>query len=631
MNKKWEVSCLSFFILLIVLSAGLQAQFAKTYGGKATDDSARILTTPDNGFVVLGSTTSFTWGGPWLVKLAAEGSVQWEKTYSFSDYRPFMSVCGSPDGGYVLAGGTSSFLWVMRTDGVGEAVWQKTVPNNALSGTNPCFICPAAGSGYFVVGSTNSGSDDDIWVIKLSADGDIVWQKAYGLGAQERGVCAVVGPDGALVVAGTQVGAGDGIDRLLVFELDALGAVSWQNSYSSTDLGLPGISSIGAAGDGGSLLAGAGFVLKLGHDGTPEWARSYPSVGCSGIRPTSDGGSIVVGTVPSNGSDMAVIKLGANGDIEWQKAFGGPFQETGSAVVQTTGGDFAIAGVTSSFGAGLQDLCVVRFSAGGGIGACRFSTASSVAAGTPGVSESPISLSLLDTSAAPQTENVPVTDTAGTSQSFRLCANQKLLTISTEPAEAGPGASPAAGSYVYLAGARVLVSAAPTVTLGGTTYDFSGWLGDTTAGTNSVTIEMTDDKSIRAQYVAEWGGDDDGHSIDEDWGSKGGKGCFIATAAYRTPLHPAVRLLRNFRDRRLLTNGIGRTFVAAYYRWSPPAARVIAGSTVLRLLARVALIPVIAFAAIVLKLGWLVSLLLMTAVMVLGFRKVLRWRWARAA
>jgi len=75
-------------------------------------------------------------------------------------------------------------------------------------------------------------------------------------------------------------------------------------------------------------------------------------------------------------------------------------------------------------------------------------------------------------------------------------------------------------------------------------------------------------------------------------GSKGG-GCFIATAAYGSYLHPKVALLRAFRDDYLLTNRPGRLFVALYYRVSPPIADLIARSELLRGVTRTLLAPVV--------------------------------------
>ncbi|MGD8532732.1 MAG: DUF11 domain-containing protein [Gammaproteobacteria bacterium] len=72
-----------------------------------------------------------------------------------------------------------------------------------------------------------------------------------------------------------------------------------------------------------------------------------------------------------------------------------------------------------------------------------------------------------------------------------------------------------------------------------------------------------------------------------------GSGCFIATAAYGSAMHPHITALQNWRDRVLLTNATGRALVDVYYRYSPPMADAIADRPALRTAVRVFLWPVV--------------------------------------
>ena len=90
-----------------------------------------------------------------------------------------------------------------------------------------------------------------------------------------------------------------------------------------------------------------------------------------------------------------------------------------------------------------------------------------------------------------------------------------------------------------------------------------------------------------------------------------GGGCFIATAAYGSLMEPHVKILRDFRDRFLIENNIGKVFVKFYYKHSPPIADFIAKHDSLRATVRISLLPVVGVSLIALKIGPLSTVTLM--------------------
>jgi hypothetical protein len=102
-------------------------------------------------------------------------------------------------------------------------------------------------------------------------------------------------------------------------------------------------------------------------------------------------------------------------------------------------------------------------------------------------------------------------------------------------------------------------------------------------------------------------------------------GCFIATAAFGSKFEEHVQLLRRFRDLYLMPNSIGRAFVRAYYRYSPPMADFIARHDILRTMVRWSLAPLIAVSWMLLHFGAVPTLLLMGLMfggMFIGYRKI---------
>src|SRR3990167_6343532 len=366
-----------------------------TYGGFDYDRANSIHETRDGGNIVAGETRSFSVGriDIWVLKLRPDGTVEWQKTYGGFDRESAESVQQARDGGYIVAGYTGSFgagkgdVWILKLRADGTVEWQKTY--GGANGDVAESVCETRDGGYIVAGWTRSfgAGKEDVWVLKFRADGTVEWQKTYGGGGSDEGYSIQQTSDGGHIVAGETRSFGAGKEDVWVLKLRADGTVEWQKTYGGVNV--DEVRSVRQANDSGYVVAGGTrsfgtkafdvWVLKLRADGTVEWQKTYGGVNVDvskSVQQTRDGGYIIAGYTMSfsiGEADIWVLKLRADGTIAWQKTYGGVEDDRANSVQQISDGRYIVAGNTGSFSAGSHDIWVLKLNSNGSIDpSCEF-------------------------------------------------------------------------------------------------------------------------------------------------------------------------------------------------------------------------------------------------------------------
>ncbi|HKR04125.1 MAG TPA: T9SS type A sorting domain-containing protein [Bacteroidia bacterium] len=358
-----------------------QITFQKTYGGTNDDRGLCVKQTTDSGFIIAGRTSSFgtAYNDVYLIKADANGDTVWTKTFGGSNYDEGYAVQQTIDGGYIIAGDTHSFgagywdVYLIKTDANGDTVWTKTLGS---VGGFARSVQQTVDSGYVIVGWTDSPgggpSNSDIYVIKTDANGNVLWSKIFGGSDGEWASSVQQTADwGYIIVATTYSfgGAGGNSQDIYFIKMDANGNLIWTKIFRriGQDVGL----SVQQTADGGYVIAGytvnssGGGVclIKTDANGDTLWTKTYEGNGAYSVQQTTDGGYIIAGHAygfGAGGGDIYLIKADANGDTLWTKTYGGSSYDGGFSVQQTADGGYVIAGTTYSFSAGDYDVYLIK-------------------------------------------------------------------------------------------------------------------------------------------------------------------------------------------------------------------------------------------------------------------------------
>ncbi len=355
----------------------------KTFGGLDSDEAKLGQQTKDGGYIVAGSTYSFGSGSQdaYILKLNAKGDLEWQKTFGGKDDDEAKSIQQTKDSGYIVAGWTKSFgsggydVYILKLNAKGDLEWQKTFGGEYDDVANS--IQHTKDGGYIVAGLTNSyGSRKDVYILKLNAKGEIEWQKTFGGEYDDVANSIQQTTDGGYVVAGYKGG------NVYILKLNSKGDLEWQKTFGGEYNDIANL--IQQTTDGGYIVAGVAgwtrlfgseekdaYILKLNSKGDLEWQKTFSEDWfdeANSIQQTTDGGYIVAGWTKSFGSggqDVYILKLNSKGEVEWQKTFGGKYDDEANSIQQTTDGGYIVAGWTYSSDSYSRDVYVLKLNSKG--------------------------------------------------------------------------------------------------------------------------------------------------------------------------------------------------------------------------------------------------------------------------
>ena len=348
-------TCLPFYN-----TAQPKPRWDRTFGGADYEELHAVTPTLDGGFVLGGSTLSGNSGDLttpslghwdyWVVKVDEDGNKEWDKRFGGEAEDRMWAVLYTSDGGYLLAGGSRSNRSIDKSeDAIGEM---------------------------------------DYWIIKLDAQGNKEWDKTIGGSGEDRLRAGILETtDGGYIMAGFSNSpiSGDktepskGKTDYWVVKINGTGFVEWDRTYggeeeeqlfsfTATTDGyiMGGDSRSGIGGDKTDSLRGITdwWILKIDLNGNILWQRTFGGIFedvMLDIQSTMDGGYIAAGkslSPPSLGSDKTgllhglddfwVIKLDSIGNKTWDATYGGNDTDIAHDIRQTIRGTYVVAGVSHS-------------------------------------------------------------------------------------------------------------------------------------------------------------------------------------------------------------------------------------------------------------------------------------------
>ncbi len=367
MRRKLGIIGLFLVMLLssfLISCAQASSTWSQTYCAHWGTDA--FIGTSDGGYAIAGGfgyqiEGTYTGSGSltrvdfFLTKLDSNGVLQWTQRYSSGERgdAEAISVVQTSDSGYALVGRVSDSVrsydgdvWLVKTDSSGKLEWSRTYDEFDVDFGSD--VIQTSDRGFAIIGGSYGNGDPKgtgFWLMKTDASGNIQWNETYGTQENYESACSLVEAlDGGYALVGNMYNFSAG--RIWLVKVDPIGNMEWNQTFAarnSTATGGP--QALVATSDGGYALIGSkiqpntttygaigtGWLIKTNALGEEEWNQTFGTSGSdddvSALIQTPDGGYMLAGARglfdPATKGDVWLIKTDPEGNILWNKTYGG--------------------------------------------------------------------------------------------------------------------------------------------------------------------------------------------------------------------------------------------------------------------------------------------------------------------
>jgi len=380
-----KLSLVFFFLILLncfsVSSAEPLEEWNLTFGGQYADGAWCLQETEDGGYILVGNCASRGEGSDlFLIRTDSMGKCIWSRIWGGSAEDVGYFVQETKEGGFIITGSTKSYsmgeelLWLVKTDGNGNLSWDRTFGGFvSSSGDGGWSVDETDDGGYIITGYTQSlGSGrKDLWLLKTDGQGAKIWDKTFGGREDDVGMSVLQSRDGGYIAAGRTASFTRGGDDIWLLKTDSLGEEQWNRTFGGKqdDAGFQVVELADGYAVVGRTESGSDrkkiILIKVDPNGRKLWERSYEGSSASSLQSTAEGGYIIAGRIDNNdtGRDALIIKTDSTGREEWSTTLGGSADDIGTFVIPNKDGFYTMAGITDSYGQGKEDVWLVRIKA----------------------------------------------------------------------------------------------------------------------------------------------------------------------------------------------------------------------------------------------------------------------------